>query len=307
MTTAALPTAVRPATPVAGHAFDTIVCAVDAGSHRDGAIAAAIAVAPSAAALRLICVSAGAGARSLDERRGRQALAAAQQLAATRGLSATTQLVHGSDVAAALLERAGARSLLVAGARADARRRGAEIGAVAAALAQHARGPLLLARPLAGGTQLGVRILAAVDDSEGARSVARLAGTIAVGCGGFVHLIHAAGPGYGASTRHRLAELSTELIALTGAEPVVDVALGTHAAARICEVASCFESGLVVVGRGRRAGPRALGSVSARVVQAAPCSVLVAPAAQPAVSRRTAEALRRPRSGLPGRPCRAGA
>ena len=258
-------------------AFDGIVCAVDGAAGGEGAVAAAIALAPSAAWLEVVCV--GAGADSLEERRGRQALAAARLLATERGVAAATEVVHGADAAGALLARAGAQSLLVAAGRApEPRRRGLDIGPLATALVARAAGPVLVARAHPAGAP---RILAAVDDGDGARAVARLAGLVAVGCGGFVHLVHAAGQGYGPATRHRLAELATDLIALTGAEPVVDIAVGMQPAARICDLARVFESSLVVVGRRSRGGLRSLGSVSERVAQGAPCSVLVAPVTAP--------------------------
>jgi len=85
------------------------------------------------------------------------------------------------------------------------------------------------------------------------------------------------GPGYGSQTRHRLAELSTELIEQTGSEPVVEVARGANVPAHVCQLARDSDSSLVVVGRRGRLGPRGLGPVGEPILHGAPCSVLVVP------------------------------
>ena len=155
----------------------------------------------------------------------------------------------------------------------------ASTGSLAGALAHDAGGPLLIARGPARPAGAALRVLVAVDDSPAAADVAALAGAIAGACGGYVHLLHVQGPQYGAQTRRRLAELALDVIGLTGAEPIVDVVRGVHVAARIVEFAQRGDASLVVVGRRSAPGAGAIGPVSERVVQDAPCSVLVAPAA----------------------------
>jgi nucleotide-binding universal stress UspA family protein len=61
----------------------------------------------------------------------------------------------------------------------------------------------------------------------------------------------------------------------TGVEPAV-VEPGGKPAERIAEAARDDRAGLVVIGSRGLGGLKALGSVSERVVHAAPCSVLVA-------------------------------
>ena len=216
----------------------------------------------------------------LAERRARRALDRALALAAAGGIAAESDVVcdNTRDVPSALLARAGRRDLLIAGTHDNARLAGIATGSVATALAHRATGPLLVARRRPPGS--GPRhILVAVDDSPAALGIVRLAAAIAATCGGYVHLAHVRGADYGSQTRHLLAELSVEIIAVTGAEPIVDVLGGPHPAARVADLAQRSQANLVVMGRRRLTGVRALGSVSERLVHSAPCSVLVAPVA----------------------------
>lgn len=270
--------AAAPATP---RAVDRVLCAVDGSPSSDDAVREAIVLAPCSSRLSFVTVvGTGAGAPgahgvSLDERRARQTLERAQGLARSRGLDAEAELVHHADVAAALLARMDDDCLLVAGHHGNARATGIATSSVATALAHRASGPLLIARAGTVAEDLPRRMLVAVDDSDEADAVVQLAGSIAAGCGGYVHLVHVQGSGYGTATRHRLAELSTALIDLTGAEPAVDVLRGRHVAANIGAFAARCGSSLLVVGRRGLTGARSLGSVSERLVHTAPCSVLV--------------------------------
>jgi len=252
------------------------VCGVDGSSRDEQTVREAIAAAATAPQLTFVAVSPTASpsvsVASLDERRALRVLEQAQALAAAGGVRAATQFVRADDVAGALIGCAGASGLLVAGAS----------GSVAGALLRRATGPLLIARPVPQADDAALHILVAVDDTAAAAGVAGLAGTIAAAGRGHVHLIHVAGPGYGRATRHRLAELSIELIALTGAEPVVDVVHAHHVASCIAQFAQRTQASLVVVGRRDVTGRHALGAVGEHVVRTAPCSVLVVPAAQPA-------------------------
>ena len=213
---------------------------------------------------------------SLATHRARQTLEQAQALASGRALRADTELVEATNVVDALIARAGRGDLLVVGSHGDA---SAATGSVATALARRAPGPLLVARAGASDDRRRPRILVALDDSAAAAALVTLAGSIAAGCHGYVHLIHVQGRGYGSHTRHRLAELGTALIEQTGSEPVVEVARAANVAAQVCHLAQDSDAGLVVVGR-RRAGSPAPGAVSPvgeRIVHGAPCSVLVLP------------------------------
>ena len=277
MSTLAHPLAV-PASP---HAIGHVLCAVDGSASGDDAVREAVVLAHCAARLTFVTVMSAevpdaTQSVSLGERRARVALERAQALARSQGIDARAELRYDDDdVAAVLLGCMDDDCLLVAGHHGNGRLVGAATGSVVSALAHRATGPLLIARAGTDPNDLPRRILVAVDDSDAARPVVRLAGSIAAGCHGYVQLVHVQGAGYGARTRHRLAELSTELIGLTGAEPVVDVLHGRHVAACIGDLAARCGSSLLVVGRRGLTGVRSLGSVSERLVHSAPCSVLV--------------------------------
>ena len=266
--------------------IERVVCGVDGSPRGEQAVREAIALAAAAPQLTFVAVSAtanpSAAVASLDERRALRALEQAQALAAESGVRAATQFVRADDVAGALIGCAGPRGLIVAGGPGGSPLVHAAAGSVADALLHRATGPLLIGRPVPEVADDAPHILVAVDDTAAAPGVAGLAGTLAAATRGHVHLVHVAGPGYGRATRHRLAELSIDLIAMTGAEPVVDVLHAHHVAACVAQFAQRTQASLVVVGRRGVTGLHALGAVSERVVRTAPCSVLVVPAAHPA-------------------------
>ena len=268
--------------PSPGPALERVICAVD-GSPRDAdATREALGVAGAAKQLSFVAVEdaleAGGAIASLGEHRARRALEQAQAHAAAHGTPATTELVGPGDVAATLIGRAGHTGLLVAGGHRSSPVAAAVAGSVERTLLHRAEGPLLLAHPRDGAGDARPRILVAVDEGPAAERVVALAGAIAAASEGYVNLLHVAGREYGSAMRHRLAELSIELIARTGREPVVDVLQGAHVAAGIADFARRSGSSLLVVGRRGLTGLHGLGSVSGRVVNAAPCSVLVVPA-----------------------------
>lgn len=85
-------------------------------------------------------------------------------------------------------------------------------------------------------------------------------------------LLHA---GFGApDIRHGLVELQARLTERTGVEPTI-LELPESAASVIAETAQELPVSLVVMSSRMLTGIRSLGSVSERVGQIAPCSVLV--------------------------------
>lgn len=262
--------------------LDHILCAVDGSRGSAEAIREALALAPCATRLSFIAItdaSEGDANRvaSLAAHRARQTLEQAGSLAAARALPAQAELVRAASVVETLIDHAGTTALLVVGSHGEARPAETATGSVATALANRAAGPLLIARAGADARGTPPRILVAVDDSAAAAPLVALAGSIAAGCHGYVHLVHVQGRGYGSHTRHRLAELSTALIEQTGSEPVVEVACAANVAAHVCRLAQDSRSSLVVVGRRQPAGRRAVVAVGERIVHGAPCSVLVVP------------------------------
>ena len=148
----------------------------------------------------------------------------------------------------------------------------------AASRAHRTEAPLLVARHDGAAAWPGAQFLVAVDDDPDALGLVRFASILAAESDGYVHLAHVRGRAYGSGTRHRLAELSLEVIAITGAEPIVDVMHGAQVAVCLIGLAQRCESSLLVVGRRRPAAARSLGSVGEALVRRAPCSVLVVPA-----------------------------
>ena len=148
----------------------------------------------------------------------------------------------------------------------------------AVARAHRAAAPLLVARRDHAREGAAPQFLVAVEEGREALGLVRYAAMLAAGCGGYVHLAHVRGPAYGPDTRRLLAELSLEVIAITGAEPIVDVLTSTPVATSVLELAERCASSVLVIGRKRPAAARSLGCVSEALVRDAPCSVLVVPA-----------------------------
>ncbi len=258
-------------------ALERVVCAVDGSQAAADAVREALLFASVAPQLSFVAVDDTAASGSLGERRSLRALAGAQASAGARGLVASTEIVRCADISGTLVDRAGPRGLLVAGGHGNGR----ASGFVTRALLANAAGPLLVARRATCAPGERTKVLAVVDDGPVAAGVVALAGALALSCGGYVHLLHVGGPGYGAASRHRLAEHAIALIALTRGEPVVDVLDGGHVATDVAAFARSSGAGLLVVTRGRTMSRRSP-SVGEQVVHLSPCSVLVVPAASAA-------------------------
>lgn len=252
-------------------AVEGVLCAVGDSRSSHDAVHEALTFGAAAREVRFVSVATGASQR--EERRARYRLGQAQSVAIAAGIAARIELVRGdgSDIAGALLARAHAREMLIAGMDGNPLH---AAGCTATALAHRTTGPLLVARGQRSAGPAPRRILVAVDDTPAATSLVRAAGTIAAACGGHVHLVHVRGAGYGSQTRQRLAELAMELIATTGAEPTVDILNGMRVAQRLIEFATLSGAGLVVIAR---AGGAPLGRVGERLLHWSPCSLLVVP------------------------------
>jgi len=260
----------RAATPP----FDQVLCVVGDGDGDPAATEQAIVIAPCAPRLTFVAIADPwhPSVAAFGDRRARQALTSARDRAGTHGVRGDTELLHDGDAAGALISRADDRSLLVAGVPPAN-----TVASLATALAHRATAPLLIARPSRDRGGERPRILVPVDDSPAATEVVRLAGEIPARTGAYVSVVHVRGRDYGSQTRRRLAELSCDLIELTGGEPAVNVLDGRHVAARIAEFARGSRPDLLITGRRGLTALHALGSVSERLMHVAPCSVLVAP------------------------------
>jgi len=260
-------------------AFADIAAGID-GSRRDRVVAEqAAALADGEAKLTFVTVTAVAGTgptamTALGPDRAREALAGAKQVAAAAGTIAFGEALRRIDVAPAMLEEAERHDLLVVGAHTGSRAGGIFLGSTSSALVHRATVPVLVARPAPAGTPFPQKIVVASDGSDGSRRATELAARIARRHGATVMLLHA-GPDVDAERRHAMAEEATVLAGAMGVEPVIVNRFGPPAK-EIVAVAGTHGASLVVIGSRGRTGLTALGSVSERVVHAAPCSVLVA-------------------------------
>ncbi len=256
--------------------FAHILCAVDGSRGSDVAVEQAITLA-GPAGLTFIAVTdvRGAGAMrmsTLGPQRAEDALARAAAAARDAGVGTSTVLRRADDVRDALLEQASHYDLLVLGTHGAKRRAGVLLGDVAATALHRSPVPLLLARPAPHDRVFPKDLLVATDGSEPTLAVAEAAAVIARRHGAHVTLLHA---GFGApDIRHGLIEQQALLAERTGVEPPI-LELPGSASNVIAETARELPVSLIVIGSRMLTGVRALGSVSERLGQVAPCSVLV--------------------------------
>jgi len=247
---------VRLAGKAAGPPFGDVLCAVEGG--RGGAEAARQAAALSRrdALLRLAAVDGAESAAATRRRR-----------------NAIDRL---------LAESAGG-DLLAIDCHGGSRPAGTMLDGTATQVAHRATVPLLIARRSRDAEGDFPRaVLLASDGSPGSWAAARLAARIARARGSSLQVVYVPD---GHPERYReLFKQVSEIESLTGSMPAFLDAPGDPAR-RIAETARAEGSSLVVIGRRGRDGPRSLGSVSERVAQRAPCSVLIVPAAE-ATGRR---------------------
>jgi nucleotide-binding universal stress UspA family protein len=268
------------ATPATGDEglFARVVCGID-GSRASLEAARQGAVLTAGGELRLLSVTwtTGAGPTEMtafSEPRARAALEAAAAAAREIAANVATELVRDPEPARALLEQGSAADLTVVGTHGGSRRAGIFLGSVASRVAHSAAGPVLVARRPPGDSGLLSHVMVPSDGSAGSSEATQLAGRIGAQLHCPVTLLHAGG-GSTASERHAIAVQVAELLDATGAKPTV-VELDGKAPEVIAETARTEQVSLVVIGSRGLGGLKALGSVSERVVHAAPCSVLVA-------------------------------
>jgi nucleotide-binding universal stress UspA family protein len=264
----------RPDAPL----FARVLCGID-GSRASLEAARQAAVLSAGGELRLVAVTwtTGAGPTEmsvLGESRARAALEDAAAAASEAGATPATELIHAPHAADALLGQAGGADLTVVGTHGGSRSAGILLGSVASRLVHSAAAPVLIARRPPRDEAPMARIVLASEGSQGSLAAADLTGRIAARFGSSVILISVGGQP-GAAERHALAVQAAGLLEATGVKPAV-VEPDGKPAERIAEAARDAEAALVVIGSRGLGGLKALGSVSERVVHAAPCSVLVA-------------------------------
>jgi nucleotide-binding universal stress UspA family protein len=160
-----------------------------------------------------------------------------------------------------------ARRMLERGASCDLLAVGAGNPAAAALLQAAPVSVLVARRPPAGG--FGESVLVAVDDGPSCMAAAEVAAAVAARRHSRIAVV--AAPGHDDGTRQVLARVLERLRAVDGSDPVVlDENVPAHRA--VAAAAAMVEATLVVTGS---RGPGAPDSVSLRIAEAAPCSVLV--------------------------------
>ena len=155
---------------------------------------------------------------------------------------------------------------------------GIMIGSTVSKAAHETQRPLLVAREPPGPGKFPKSILFASDGSPGSWAPARTAAGIAAAFNSRVEIVHVVDGTH--PERQRVIEAQiAEIRELTGEDPGLAEPAG-HATQGIIESAKVKGSSLIVSGRRGLRGIRALGSVSERVVNRAPCSVLLIPAGE---------------------------
>ncbi len=264
------------ATAVDPTLFAHILCAVDGSRASNVAVEQALTLAgPAGVTFIAVTDVRGAGAMqmaTLGPLRAEDALVRATAAAHAAGVGASTVLRQADTIRDALLEQARHYDLLVLGTHGATRRAGVLLGDVAATALHRSPVPTLLARPAPEGGVFPTELLLATDGGAATFPATEAAAAIARRHGAHVTMLHA-GPGM-PDVRRRLAEQQALLAERTGAEPSI-LELPGSAPDVIAETARALPATLIVTGSRMLTGIRALRSVSERVGQIAPCSVLV--------------------------------
>lgn len=266
--------------------FGDVLCAVDGSRGSGEAVRQAIALCRPGGSLSFIAVHRAGrvgvgtgGRRALSEQQAREALEAAASLARQAGLDVSSELRGGARATNVLLAEGKKHDLLAIGGYGGKRVGGIMLGNTATHVAHECGNPLLVARRTADGSDFPECVLLATDGSAGSWTTARVATGIAKARRSELYVVHVP-TGVDHERQREVANQLTAIEKAIGAAPEITETHG-QPAERIAEAARAHQASLVVVGRRRLKGIRALGSVSERVVHRAPCSVLVVPPVSP--------------------------
>lgn len=264
--------------------FTSILCGVEGNPASTEAIRQAIFLAEPGAALHFIAVYTSFElGPDYEKERLRERLREAVKLATEAGVSASTMLGEGRYAVDALLDEGKNHDLLVLGTQGKSRVSGIVAGSTASEAAHSTEGPLLIAREPPGDASVVARILLASDGLPGSWAPARTAARIAKCFDATVEVVHARDE-EDSEPRAVVEAQIAEIRKLTGEDPVL-IEPSAHATQAITQTAEENSTSLVVCGRQGLTGIKALGSVSERVVHAAPCSVLLVPGAEDSASK----------------------
>jgi nucleotide-binding universal stress UspA family protein len=257
--------------------FASIVCGVDGSRPGREAARQAALLTDDGAALTYAAISweQGEGATAvatLSHRHAHECLRQAQQDARELGIRPALVDDRSPDAAGRLMELASGQDLLVLGIQGHSRAGGIMVGSAASAALHRSPVSVLVTRRPPEGIDFPSRIVLASDGTPMSDAAAELAARIAGRHGSHVAIVGARDGE--APFRPGLAEHATQIMAVTGTEPVILDAPGPPHRA-VADAARDFDAALVITGSRRLTGLPALRSVSERIAHAAPCSVLV--------------------------------
>ncbi len=265
-------------------AFLDVLCAVDGTRRSYTAVEQAAALAGPDGRLTLLAVTAPAGAgayrsAAIDATRVTRVLDRGTRIAEDAGVSSTTVVDSGAPPARVILQAAARHDLLALGAPAMSWVGAMLVGGVAFEALRSAAAPVLIARQASGTRRFADHILVASDALDESDRIVEIAGRIALGIGASVTLLHT--DGVESAARSRRVEQQSHTLQSLLPDRSETVTESGDAATAIVAAAGGSGASLIVMGNRRRHGPRALASVSRRVVHEGPCSVLAVPPASP--------------------------
>lgn len=257
-----------------------MLCAVDGTLGSTAAVRMAVAVTPVEGLLTLLAVTAETGegvyaSAAISPRRAENLLERAQRIASEGGIPAITFVDHGGPPEKVILECACEHDLLVMGAPALSWFGGLMVGGVAGPALKRFTTPMLLVRPSFKGSLEGGHILVASDGCDGSDEIVQLAGKLAENQGARVTLVHA----LRRESEMHPARIQAQVKALERSRTTVGCARiePGRAVEVILAARASTKADVLVLGTRRLRGPRALGSVSRRVLHGTSCSVLLVP------------------------------
>ncbi|HYM44625.1 MAG TPA: universal stress protein [Solirubrobacteraceae bacterium] len=263
--------------------FADVLCAVDGSKASYEAVRQAAALAGCHGRLTLLAVTAVSGSgptevAAISPTRAADALALAEQIARKAGVPATRVVDPGGPPAKVVVERAARHDLLAMGAPSSSWIGALLVGGVTEMALRSLTTPLLMARRGPSSTPFPKRIVLASDGGDDSDALVELGARLARAHEGGAILVHAVG----VESQSRPHRIEAQARALERALPeAFEVHIEpTGAFDAIVERANGAGASLIVMGWRRREGLRALGSVSARMVHEAPCSVLLVPPPQ---------------------------
>ena len=262
--------------------LDDVLCGVDGTRTSYEAVRQAASLTGKKGHLSLLAVSGEDGGSrqrnsiqqaAMGHVRLRRALDYSRAVARRAGVPVDADVDPRTKVADVLLEQAQAHSLLALGAPSMSRMAHLLLGGVTSTAVHRLPTSLLIARRPPGGVVFAERIVVAGDASAGSDKLLDFGIGLALSRNAELLLVHAAG----AESRFQPTRLGSQAeqigrsLAHRGGVSVVP----GRPERVIIEGAEQAKASLIVISSRHLKGPRALASVSERVVHDAPCSVLV--------------------------------